>query len=143
MDNPSVLVLSSLVFTTNVATAFYLQEYVYSLLFQVLTLTSVVVHSNNNIYTNVIDKFAVLSVVLYGGNKLWEKVSLMQLETIHLSQWLYLLAIFLTFYATVHLYVYGFFVGEYCWFHETDVQDFCHVLVHFISSLGHHMILYL
>lgn len=54
--------ISSLIFTTNIITAYlYRQYYIYSYLFAVLTSTSLLFHSNPNIYTNIIDKCAIVS----------------------------------------------------------------------------------
>lgn len=64
--------ISSLIFTTNIITAYlYRQYYIYSYLFAALTSTSLLFHSNPNIYTNIIDKCAIVSVVTYGGVMLY------------------------------------------------------------------------
>lgn len=52
----NILLLSSCVFITNVVSAFYKQYYVYSFLFFLLTITSLMVHSNNTIFINMADK---------------------------------------------------------------------------------------
>jgi hypothetical protein len=60
--------ISSFIFTTNIITAYlYKEYYIYSILFSALTATSLLYHSNNNIYTNIIDKCAICAVVLWGG----------------------------------------------------------------------------
>ena len=69
----NILVYTSFIFLTNVITAFYREYYLYAFLFIMLTMTSVIVHTNDNIYTNTIDKFSVFCVVIYGGNMLWNK----------------------------------------------------------------------
>jgi hypothetical protein len=75
IQEPSILLLSSLVFVTNIITAYINEQYVYSFLFCILTITSLIVHYKNNYYTNIIDKIAILSIVLYGGYMLCNKIN--------------------------------------------------------------------
>ena len=132
---PNILVVSSLFFTTNVLSAFYKEYYLYSFLFFILTITSLTVHHTNNIYTNIIDKIAVLSIILYGGCLLCSKLNT--------SNWINLFVIILTFLLCLHLYVYGFIVKQYCFCNEKDVAQRYHFSMHIISSVGHHFIIYL
>ena len=76
IQEPSILLLSSLFFVTNIITAYINEQYVYSFLFCILTITSLIVHYKNNYYTNIIDKIAVLSIVLYGGYMLCNKINI-------------------------------------------------------------------
>ena len=69
----SILCYSCLVFITNAIAAFFKEYYLYSFLFFILTITSIIFHSYNNIYTNVIDKIAILSIVFYGSYILYNK----------------------------------------------------------------------
>ena len=56
----NILVFSSLLFIANVITAFIRGYYCYSLLFIILTITSVLVHSHkNNIIIKYLDKVAI------------------------------------------------------------------------------------
>lgn len=73
-STPSIMLYSSLFFLTNSVTAFLHEYYLYSGLFFILTVTSVVVHTHDNLYTNLIDKVAVSSIVLYGGYILHSKL---------------------------------------------------------------------
>jgi hypothetical protein len=132
---PPPLVLSSLVFMTNVFTAYYFEQYVYSALFLFLTATSVVVHTENNYLTNIIDKFAILSIVLYGGYILRDKLNK--------KDFLYNSAIISTFLITIYLYVYGFITGQYCFCSDVDMENFYHAMLHIISSFGHHLIIFM
>jgi hypothetical protein len=76
MQKCSILFYSSLFFITNAITAFLKEYYLYSFLFCILTTTSLIVHSNDNIYTNLIDKTAVVSIVLHGGYTLYNKINI-------------------------------------------------------------------
>jgi hypothetical protein len=75
--------ISSFIFTTNIITAYlYKKYYIYSTLFGALTTTSVLFYSNNNIYTNIIDKCAIGAVVLYGGYMLYNKITMDNLHRV-------------------------------------------------------------
>ena len=133
--SPPPLVLSSLFFITNMLTAYINEYYVYSFLFFIITITSVIVHYNDNFYTNIIDKAAVLSIVLYGGYMLYNKINTNKL--------LNLSVIIITFLICIYLYVYGFIIKDYCFCNEKCVSQKYHFIMHVISSIGHHFIIYL
>uniref|UniRef100_A0A6C0DN44 Uncharacterized protein n=1 Tax=viral metagenome TaxID=1070528 RepID=A0A6C0DN44_9ZZZZ len=135
IEKPSILLLSSLFFITNIVTAYFNEQYLYSFLFFILTITSLVVHYNDNFYTNVIDKIAVLSIVLYGGYVLCNKINT--------NKWLNLLIIIVAFLLCIYLYIYGFIVKEYCFCDKKCVAQTYHFVMHVISSIGHHFIIYL
>lgn len=135
IQKPSILLLSSLFFVTNILTAYFSEQYLYSFLFFILTITSLIVHYRDNYYTNVIDKIAVLSIVLYGGYMLFYKITT--------DKWLNCLMIIITFLICVYLYIYGFIVKEYCFCDKKCIADTYHVIMHIISSIGHHFIIYL
>jgi len=132
---PSILLLSSLFFITNMVTAFYNEYYLYSFLFFILTTTSVIVHYNDNIYTNIVDKIAVSSIVLYGGYMLCNKINT--------NKWMNYFAIIITFLLCIYLYIYGFIVKKYCFCDEKCVAQKYHFIMHVVSSIGHHFIIYL
>jgi hypothetical protein len=131
----SILLLSSLFFITNVITAFFNEYYLYSFLFCILTITSLIVHYNDNIYTNIIDKMAVLSIILYGSCVLYNKINI--------KKWINCLTIIITFIICIYLYVYGFFIKDYCFCNKTHIAKKYHFIMHIISSIGHHFIIYL
>ena len=135
IEKPSILLLSSLFFITNIVTAYFNEQYLYSFLFFILTITSLVVHYNDNFYTNVIDKIAVLSIVLYGGYVLCNKINT--------NKWLNLLIIIVAFLLCIYLYIYGFIVKEYCFCDKKCIAENYHFVMHVISSIGHHFIIYL
>ena len=141
------LVFSSLIFITNVLTAYYKQDFIYSSLFFSLTVTSVLFHSNPNIYLNIIDKISIFSIFLYGSYQLSQKISHQISQQIsqpiaigHSGQ---ILLIFATFLATIYLYFYGYWFQKYCFHENPQIGDQYHSLVHLIGSIGHHLILFL
>ena len=131
----NILFYSSMFFITNSLAAFYKGYYVYSFLFIILTITSLIVHSNNTIYTNIIDKFAVASIVLYGGYMLFTKINIEKFLEISLIVSAFLICIF--------LYMYGYFTESFCYHPEKEIGDIYHSFLHFIASLGHHFIIFL
>ena len=137
------LVFSSLIFITNVLTAYYKRDYIYSSLFFSLTVTSILFHSKPNLYLNIIDKISIFSIFLYGSYQLSQKISqpITIGNTIGYSG--QILLIVATFLATIYLYIYGYWFQKY-YFHENpQIGDQYHSLVHLIGSIGHHLILFL
>jgi|Laugresbdmm110sn_2_1035109.scaffolds.fasta_scaffold69952_1 hypothetical protein len=135
IEKPSILLLSSLFFITNIVTAYFNEQYLYSFLFLILTITSLIVHYNDNFYTNVIDKIAVLTVVLYGGYVLCNKINT--------NKWLNFLIIIVAFLLCIYLYIYGFIVKEYCFCDKKCIAQNYHFVMHVVGSIGHHFIIYL
>ena len=125
----SPLFWSSLIFTTNMIHAFIAGLYFYSLCFASLTITSLVVHTEYNIYTNIIDRVAIASIILYGGYRMWSKI-----DGTHRTSVLLFLCV-LTFVASVGLYIYKQSM--------TDDATIYHEMMHYICSIGHHIILLL
>jgi len=114
---------------------------VYAFLFGCLFLTSLIVHTNYNIYTNILDKMAIIAVVVYGGYVFFQKCLLN--EFANLQQYILVLLIVMSFLATIFLYVYGFYYNKYCFTDDKNVANAYHSLLHLISSFGHHMIVLL
>jgi len=130
----SILFWSSLVFATNMIHGFVTGLYLYSFLFGSLTISSLVVHTENNWFTNSIDKIIIGSIVLYGGYRMWTRRNT-SIRTI------FLLALcVLTFLFCVWVYVYGQITGQYCF---SSNGDNWHAVMHCIGSFGHHIIMLL
>ncbi len=100
-----------------------------------LTITSLIVHSNDNIYTNIIDKFAVGTIVIYGAYTVCNKLSIDKYISISLIVLLFLLSIF--------LYIYGYFTRQFCFCDEKCIAQRYHFVLHAISSIAHHFIIFL
>lgn len=128
------LVVSSLIFLTNVVMCVYRTEYLYAYLFVTLVLTSFIFHSKPNLVTNIIDKIAIIGVILYGGYIYWIRVY--EGDNI----WPCILPP-LCFLAVFWLFLYGRVVKRYCYDCDETVATYYHGLLHVISSLGHHLIL--
>lgn len=135
MQYNTILPFTALIFITNIITAFYKKYYLYALLFIILVISSVMFHSNNNIYTNAIDKCSILAVVFYGAYMLYNKRSKERM-------WLLVLSI-LSFFATLFLFFYGYTTNQYCYHPDNTIGDKYHGLLHIISSFGHHCIMFM
>jgi hypothetical protein len=125
----SPLFWSSLVFTTNMVHAFFAELYIYSFCFACLTITSLVVHTKYNIYTDIIDKFVIASIVIYGLGRMWEKYEY-SLRTLAI-----LFVCVLSFLVSVGIYGYQRYIIKH--------NPAYHSAAHYICSLGHHLIILL
>lgn len=132
-SNP--LIFSSLFFMTNALVAFLNKYYLYAFFFLLITITSLIVHNNDTIHTNLIDKIAILLVVIYGAYLLFQKMCAKHAFTCFM--------IILTFILTVYLYIYGFMNKTYCFSEDNGIAQTYHSILHLISSLGHHLIIIL
>ena len=130
-----ILVFSSCIFITNVISAYIKGDYIYATTFCALIATSVIYHSNSNIYTNILDKIPILTIVLYG-------LYTLQYKTIAgFDNNIALFVIIATFFLTIYLYGYGYCINDYC-FHP-EYGNYYHALIHIISSIGHHVIIFI
>jgi hypothetical protein len=127
---------SSFFFLTNAIVAYIYEYYFYAMSFLSLTITSIIVHTNYNIYTNIIDKIAIFSIFSYGLFLFVVKVYTNDTFYEHIMS----VIIFLTFAATVYLYIYGYYTKSYCFCEDVNVGNLYHSLQHFISSIGHHLL---
>ena len=124
---------SSFLFLTNVIHFLISGYYQYAELFMALFITSIIYRLYYNIYTVIIDKVAIFAVVLYGGVLFWNKALS--------SEKAYALPfIVATFVGTGYLYSYGYLHNEFCFDEDPDVNESTHAFLHFISSMGHHLI---
>ena len=102
--------------------------------------TSILVHSNNNIYTLLLDKVSILGIVCYGGYLFYNSLTPI---TSNLNDKIMPVLIILTFLLTIYLYYYGYMYNKYCYDEDKDIANLYHSLLHIISSVGHHLILHL
>lgn len=129
--NPCVL--SSLIFLTNMHSAVATKNYAYSLLFGLLTVSSVINHWNTTPVKQYVDKICVYAVVLYGLYVFINKKYSIGYQVI----------ILMLFISTVVLYNIGKYTCTMCFDPDDDVKYFYHVLMHILASLGHHLIILL
>jgi hypothetical protein len=134
--NYNLCFYSSIIFISNILIAYCYKYYVYSLLFLLLLITSLIFHSNNNIYTLLIDKISIILVVLYGGYLFIDKIN--KSDEV---KYFYLLIIIFTFIITIYLYYFGYCYNKYCFCEDKEMANKYHSLIHIISSVGHNLII--
>ena len=132
-EPPSILFWSSLVLMTNMWAAYMTGQYLYSMFFGSLVISSLVHHTRQTLATNLWDKLWIGSIVLYGGWKTFIKWGS--------SDFTYMMGCVLAFFFVVWVYVYGFFTQSFCF--DPLYGDRYHALLHIVSSIGHHMIIFL
>lgn len=130
---------SSFIFLVNSIVAFYFGYMFYSIIFLILVITSLIVHSTYDNYAMIIDKIAILMVVFYGGYLFYTKC----LQPIDLKQMLYMIAIISTFLMTVYLYYFGYTRNQYCFCEDKQVANGWHSFLHFVSCIGHVLIVFM
>ena len=134
-DKYNLLFFSSFIFITNIITSFYKKYYFYTFFFICLTITSLIFHYNSNIYTNILDKLSIFAIISYGALILYKNMSLIKYKKIILIIFSFLLVLL--------FFTYGFFTKKYCYDKNKCISDKYHCLLHFISSFGHHLIIFL
>lgn len=131
--------ISSFLFITNSINNYLRGDNIYSLLFFLLFITSLLHHYFCIIETNIIDKLSILGVVLYGGNLYYKKIIILQATTENVKLIYYVPL--LCFWLTIILYLYGDITDQYCFNKNASVANSYHSLLHIISSIGHHAII--
>ena len=127
---------SSLFFVSNTILTFLYGYYVYSLLFSILIITSMVVHSHRTDLALLTDKIIIYIIVFYGGFLFYEKLA----KAKEKYEYIYAFFIIGTFLATIFLYHYGYYCNDYCFNNDVSIAQKYHSFLHFISSIGHNLI---
>jgi hypothetical protein len=122
---------SSFLFLTNVCTTAYFGYITYSIGFLILFITSIIVRLKYTTFTIVLDKIPIVFITVYGGYVFYQKLQ----EKINI---LFCSGILFTFLATVYLYICIIPHPEY-----VALQYILQALLHFISCIGHHLIVLL
>ena len=124
---------SSLVYTTNMLSAYITGQYLYSILFGYLTVSSLIIHSYYSFWTSIIDRFFATSIVLYGGYKMYLKAGEANNLLVGIAVSTFLYAVF--------VYIYGYYTNSYCF--SSEYGYLYHSSLHVLSSIGHHAIIFL
>ena len=132
-EQPSILFWSSLVLMTNMWAAYMTGQYLYSMFFGSLVISSLVYHTRQTLATNLWDKLWVGSIVVYGGWKTIIKWGS--------SDFRYMMGCVLTFLFVVWVYLYGFFTQSFCF--DPLYGNRYHALMHIVVSIGHHLVIFL
>jgi hypothetical protein len=127
---------SSFIFLTNIIIAYHLKYYVFSFIFVLLLITSLIFYTYTNIYTNLLDKIPILLLFVYLLNMLYNKCKKINNNfKICLS-----MLIVFSFLVTNYLFYYGYIVKEYCYHKDKKIADLWHSLVHVNTSIGFNLL---
>jgi len=142
----SYCVYSSYIFLANCLLAFYFEDYLYSLFFLCLAITSIIHHTYMNIYTTIIDKISIYCVVFYGGYvfyKKYKKNIINNDEKNSIYEYIKYFLVIITFLLVIFLYYYGYVTNNYTFHPDDKTAQIYHCIMHFISSFGHAIIIIL
>ena len=154
-NNNNILFYSSFIFITNICSAGYNQYFFYSFLFLFLTITSIIYHyPSDNITIDILDKICILSIITYGGYIFYNKTKVINqilynrnikgiYNNVFIKYIIYISIVVLCFLSTIFLYAYGYIVEQYCFHKHKYTSDVYHGLLHLLSSIGHHFIVFL
>lgn len=140
-------IYSSYLFATNVLAALYFKQYLYAFLFLILTIASIIHHSSSTKLANIIDKISLYCVIFYGGYIFYNHykckclgLSKNELD-LDIKTIIKYIFIIITFLAVVYLYTFGYMTNDYVFHPEYKMAQMYHVLMHLVSSIGHHIII--
>jgi hypothetical protein len=125
----NLMVYTSGFFLINVAVCYIYEYYVYSALFFILFVTSIIYHTHYTDTSYIVDKVAIFAVLFYGAYMFYLKLE----KPISL----YHLVAVITFLGTIMLYYLGYDTGQYCFDCDKTTADFYHGFLHFICCVGH------
>ena len=128
----NVLIFSSLIFISNSFTCFICNQIIHSVLFFLLTCTSITVHYNDNIITNVLDKIIIGFIFING--------LILFLTKNNKNKNVFII---FTFLFVVVVYIYGYINNKYVFDKNDQISKQYHLLMHLIGSIGHHLLVFL
>lgn len=128
-----ILRYSSLIFLTNVFFGIWYNLYLYAFLFLLLTFSSVMVHTEDTLFINIVDKIIIFLIFLYGLIRLYYNNYNYNYKLLFL--------IVLTFLFCIVVYIYGFFNKCFCFDECDNVAQCFHASMHLIGSFGHLLLL--
>lgn len=136
--NYDLCLYSSLLFIINIVIFQVYKQYTYSTLFLCLLSTSIIVYSNNNIYTNLLDKIPIIAIVLYGGTLLAINFT----KSANKYKYFKTAFIVLSFLTVLYLYYYGYCTSNYCYDKNDFTASIYHSFVHVLTVIAHILIIF-
>jgi len=134
----NILFYSSFILITNVIIGLLTYNYLYSILFATLFVTSLGVHTTNYIAINLLDKLVIFLIFLYGGYRLSEKLYFVSRSLWGIAK---LCIIASTCLFVIWIYCYGYMTGDLCFHPVKEIGAIYHMSMHIVGSLGHNMIM--
>ena len=141
---------SSFVFIINILIGIYCQYYLYSFLFVILLITSLIHHSNYTDFTYVLDKTLCLYIVLYGtllffqkGKEHFTLISNNKTTILFYVKSILFISIVVSFLIVLGLYYYGYYTKQYVFDSDILTGLKTHSLIHYLSAYAHSLIMLL
>ena len=149
--------LSSFIFIINIILGIYCNYYLYSFLFFILLITSLIHHSNYTDFTYILDKTLCFYIVLYGTLLFYQK-SREHFQSIEINnntnkynnivinflfncKIILFLIVIISFLTVIYLYYYGYYYKKYVFDSDITTSFKSHSFIHYISAFAHSLIM--
>jgi hypothetical protein len=123
---------SAFLFLTNTVSAIYFGQITYAFLFLNLFINSLLVHLDKTKF--IIDKFPILYLVLFGGKLFIKRFDEYDFKFKILIAVSLLLVLFLDYF--------DYYIKDFCFNTNSEFENLYDSLLHVVSFIGHHMILW-
>jgi len=149
--------LSSFIFIINIILGIYCNYYLYSFLFFILLITSLIHHSNYTDFTYILDKTLCFYIVLYGtllfyqkGREHFQSIEINNNTHIYNNivinflfncKTILFLSIIILFLTVIYLYYYGYYYKKYVFDSDITTSFKSHSFIHYISAFAHSLIM--
>lgn len=141
---------SSFVFIINILIGIYCKYYLYSFLFVILLITSLIYHSNYTDFTYVVDKTLCLYIVVYGTLLFFQKsidhftiINNNNNNILFYIKSILFTSIVVSFLLVLYLYYYGYYTTQYVFDSDILIALKTHSFIHYISAYAHSLIMLL
>ena len=149
--------LSSFIFIINIILGIYCNYYLYSFLFFILLITSLIHHSNYTDFTYILDKTLCFYIVLYGTLLFYQK-GIEHFQSIKMNnnthtynnivinflfnfKTILFVSIIILFLTVIYLYYYGYYYKKYVFDSDITTSFKSHSFIHYISAFAHSLIM--
>jgi hypothetical protein len=122
-------VYTSFLFLCNSFLCYQYNYLLYSKLLFSLFITSIIYHSNRNNITKYIDMFLVGIIIIYSSNIFINKIQYSNKHGI-------IFFILFCYLLMAHLYIYGYYIDDYCHNKDYDKANMYHSMLHISGSIG-------
>jgi len=149
--------LSSFIFIINIILGIYCNYYLYSFLFFILLITSLIHHSNYTDFTYILDKTLCFYIVLYGtllfyqkGREHFQSIKInnnthtynnIVINFLFNFKTILFLSIIILFLTVIYLYYYGYYYKKYVFDSDITTSFKSHSFIHYISAFAHSLIM--
>ena len=145
--------LSSFIFIINIILGIYCNYYLYSFLFFILLITSLIHHSNYTDFTYILDKTLCFYIVLYGTLLFYQKGrehfilknnnnnNTLTTKILFNCKIILFLIVVISFLTVIYLYYYGYYNKKYVFNKDLTIGRWWHSFIHYISAFAHSLIM--